>query len=133
MQQARARGIPQSVLSQREMHVLRKWLKDYRIGGSTDQACERIVRRCRQRNIAVVLIAPPLSSDHRQCYTPQIEAAFLDRLRGLAERYACRFVDYRDRMPDTMFLDNHHLHLEGAQELSRQLVEEVLAPAWIAR
>jgi hypothetical protein len=43
--------------------------------------------------------------------------------------YDCRFVDCRDRLPDELFIDNHHLRPEGGQQFSALLACEALAPA----
>ena len=66
-------------------------------------------------------------------YTPEIDHAFLCRVVDVSRRFDCRFVDYRARIPDDYFLDNHHLHRTGGQYFSRLLAQEVLAPAWLER
>jgi hypothetical protein len=106
------------------------WLKDYHIGGSAARALERLLQQCRQQDMAVLLVIPPLYSAHRRLYTPQIEAAFEDYLAGVKRAYHCASVDCRDQLPDHLFLDNHHVFPEGAARFSRQLVQEVLASAW---
>jgi hypothetical protein len=109
-----------------------RWLRHYHIGGTSGAALERIVQRCREHDIEPILVGVPVTLAHRQAYTPPIEAAYLQHMRAVARRHGCVFVDYRDRLPDALFLDNHHVLPEGGWYFTRQLTREVLAPAWRA-
>jgi hypothetical protein len=109
---------------------LRRCLKDYRPSGSTAASLERLIGRCRANGSEVILVTPPLSQLHRREYTPAIESAFSTYIRALAHRYRCRWVDFRQRVPDVLFIDNHHLLPEGGVHFSRMLAREVLAPEW---
>jgi len=104
------------------------WLRNYQVGGTAAACLERLVQRCEQQGIRVVLIAPPVTELHRQTYTPEINTAYLAYLRRFAEDHHCPLVDYRDRLPDKLFLDNHHLLAEGSECFSRILASEVLTP-----
>jgi hypothetical protein len=106
--------------------MVRGWLKDYRLGGAALRALDRIVNRCQEEGIEVILVGVPVSTPHRQLYTPAIEAEFLACMNQLTERPGCRFLDWRDRFPDELFVDNHHLFREGALAFSRQFASEVL-------
>jgi len=108
-------------------------LQNYRVGGGPARALEGIVRRCREHDISVVLMATPVCSDQRRFYTPEIDAAFVSYLRPIVEDYDCQFVDYRDRLPDALLIDNHHATCDGGEVVSGQFVEELLAPVWLAR
>lgn len=107
-----------------------RWLKNYRIGGASVHALERLIDRCRQHEIEVVLVGVPVSAPHRQTYTPPIDSAFVAHMKKVSQAHQCRFVDYRDQVPDALFNDNHHMRPEGAIYFSRRLSQEVLAPAW---
>jgi hypothetical protein len=115
------------------LRQIRRWLKDYRIGGGAAQALERLVHRCREHHIQVILVAAPVASAHRALYTPEIDAQFLDYMHRFAATHQCRFADYRASVPDEYFLDNHHVDPEGRKHFSRQLVEELLSPVWQAQ
>jgi hypothetical protein len=106
------------------------WLRDYEVAGVTVRALGRVLRRCREEGIAVLLVAPPLSRPHRTLYTPAVEAAFRACIDKLTRRYGCRFVDYRDRLPEHGFADHHHVNGAGGEYFSRVLAREVLIPAW---
>jgi hypothetical protein len=107
---------------------LRKWLRPYRAGGAPVQALERLLRRCRAEDIAVVLVGIPLHGDHRGEYTPEIEAEFRATMTRLVREFGCTFADYRDCLKDGAFFDNAHVYPTGGSTFSRRLAGEVLAP-----
>lgn len=108
----------------------RELLRDYRIGGNTCQALERVIRRCRQYDIEVILVGVPVTSIHREFYTPQIERDFLAHMEYLTRTYHCRFIDYRDQVPDCLFRDIHHLDCDGGTYFSRRLARDLLSTEW---
>jgi len=108
-----------------------RWVKKYKVGGASAAALERLLVRCREHNIRPILVAVPVSQAHREAYTPKIEAEFRAYMQQVVQQHACLFVDYRDQVPDALFLDNHHLLPdEGGRYFSRRLAQEVLAPVW---
>jgi hypothetical protein len=112
------------------LNDVRRELRQYRPGGNSAAALERMLRRCRAQGIEPLLVAVPLPSGHRGCYEPAIEADFQAYVRDLTSAYQCRFLDYRAALPDHFFIDHHHASPEGKQVFSRQLGLEVLAPFW---
>ncbi len=110
--------------------LFQRWLERYEVGGKPAEALDRLVRRCRQSGAGVLLVAVPTSSTHRGLYTPEVDARFLKHLRHAEESLGCRFVDYRDRVPDPYFQDSHHVRLEGGKLFSEELTHEVLLPLW---
>jgi hypothetical protein len=115
------------------VHSIRRWLKGYQVGGTAAEACERLIDRCQANGMTVILVGVPLTKAHRDLYTPGIEHGFLTYVEDVADRHGCRFVDYRDRVPDDMFLDNHHVLRSGGEYFSRILTDEVLIGAWYDR
>jgi|GEM_PF-2600780 len=113
--------------------AIKRWLSNYRVGGSANRALEGLLARCRQEGCQVILVGVPLAQGHRALYTPAIEQAFVGHMTDVCRRHGCRFVDYRARIPDEMFRDNHHLRRCGGEEFSRLLTQEVLLPAWMER
>lgn len=112
---------------------VRRFLRGYRTGGNSASALERILARCRAEGIEVVLIGVPVSEPHRAQYTPAIEAAYRAHLQGLCTRFGCRYVDYRAKVPDGLFMDNHHASPEGSVWISRLLAVDLVAPVWEGR
>jgi hypothetical protein len=110
--------------------VVRRWLKDYRIGGPTPAALERILDRCRAEGIRVILLGIPACSFHRKEITPEVDAAYTGYVNKLVADYDCRFVDCRDWAPDLMFGDTLHLRSEtGGMMFTERFTREVLLPA----
>ena len=106
-----------------------RWLRNYHIRGSaTSEALERMLHECQQRGIHVMLIGIPVTAPHREAYTPEIDREFFAYLDRMTAAYGCRFVNYRDRVPDAMFNDNHHLSPVGGVYFSRLLTFELLTP-----
>jgi hypothetical protein len=113
--------------------VVRRWLRHYRISGGNAEALERMLRLCRQKQIEVILLGVPVTTPHREVYTSEINAVYLAYLDCLCQTHGCRFVDYRARVPDSLFVDTHHLGPKGGLFFSRLLTYEVLAPFWRAQ
>jgi hypothetical protein len=107
---------------------LGRWLRHFRIAGSSPRALESILRLCQQHKIGVLLIRMPVTAAHRSKYTPQMEQEFEAYLTGLLERYPIRSIDCRDWLADGLFVDNHHLHAKGQEHFSRLLTYHVLLP-----
>jgi hypothetical protein len=104
--------------------------KDYHPGGTTAAALERLLRRCRESGIEVVLIGAANDSHFRQHYTRDRDAAYFAYVGRLTRTYGCRFLDYRDAVPDQLFNDVCHLNGDGGHYLTRKLTREVLSP-WL--
>jgi hypothetical protein len=107
-----------------------KRFRDYRPGGTTAAALEHLLQRCNKSEIDVVLMGAANDSHFCRQYTPEIDAAYFAYIGRLAQTYGCRFIDYRDAVPDQLFGDLCHLNAEGALYLTRKLTREVLAP-WL--
>jgi Protein of unknown function (DUF1574) len=105
----------------------RRWLTPYHAGGVTAEALERVLGRCRSEGIGVILLGIPACTAHRAEFTPAIEAEYTAYINRLTVDYGCRFVDARDWIPDTLFLDDMHLRFEdGAKVFTDRFVREVL-------
>lgn len=113
--------------------AIRRWLRNYEPGGCSGRSLERMLALASQRGMTVILVGVPVAEAHRRLYTPEIEEAFQSYLRSLCERHDCLFVDYRHRIPDALFQDNHHLTRAGGTAFSHMLAEEVLLPIWRQR
>ncbi len=109
---------------------MRDWLEDYRLGGGATRSLESALARCRAAGVPVVLVGVPVTSWHRELYTPEILAAYEAYLGPLLEDAGVPYADYRERVPDSLFVDNHHLSDEGGAVFGRMLAHEVIAPAW---
>jgi hypothetical protein len=112
---------------------LEAYERNYRrraIGGTSKATFEKILTRCARHGTRVLLVGPPLSSAHREALAP-IEGAFHKYMDQIHGRFDVEFVDCRSVMPDSLFVDHHHLkRLEGTVVFSRYLAREVLGP-WL--
>jgi hypothetical protein len=117
-------------LQQAAADMIANWLKDYRPCGIAARSLEHLLGRCAARGIAVVLVAPPVCSIHRQQYTEAVNAQFLDYMARLRQCYGCQFVDCRDRLADDLLIDTHHASATGGWYFSRQLTDTLLVPLW---
>jgi hypothetical protein len=107
-----------------------RWFRDYRPGGNSAVRLERLLEQCRTHGIEPILLSVPLSQAHRSFYTPEIEAAFQAYLSDVTRKYSCRYVDYRERLPDVCFCDHHHVTTSGSVVFCEMFALEVLAPLW---
>jgi hypothetical protein len=107
-------------------------VRDYRPGGNATAALERMLVMCRSHGIEPILLSVPLSSGHRRCYTPDVEAPFRAYLADVTRRYGCRYYDFREALPDALFRDHHHARPAGGLLFTRRFGLDVLAPAWVA-
>lgn len=104
----------------------RLWLRNYRLGGQNTLALERLLRRCARERIGVLLVVPPLASQHRAEYLPSTNAAFDEYLAALTAAHGCRVIDARDWLPDELFRDASHADIPvGTQHFSRLLTRRV--------
>lgn len=110
---------------------MREWLEHYRIGGGVTRSLESALARCRAAGVPVVLVGVPVTSWHRDLYTPEILAAYEAYLDHLLEDSGVPYLDFRDRVPDALFKDNHHLSPEGGAFFGRILAREAVAAIWL--
>lgn len=113
--------------------VVKRELRDYQPGGNSVAALERLLARCHEDGVEVILYTPPLASTHRACYTPEIEQRFQECLGRITQTYHCRYVDYREALPDQAFRDHHHAVEDARVPFSHKLGTELIVPAWSRR
>jgi hypothetical protein len=106
------------------------WLRDYELSPIVTAALERLLGGCRAEGIDVLLVGVPAREALRALYTPAVNATYLGYMRSLTVGDGCRFVDFRDRVPEHGFSDSLHLTDDGAAHFSRLLAREVLIPLW---
>jgi hypothetical protein len=105
-------------------------LRNYQPGGNSAVRLERLLGQCRAHGIEPIIVSMPLSRAHREQYLPEVESAYHAYLAQVSRKYACRHVDYRERLPDTCFRDHHHATEAGGVVFSHMFALEVLAPLW---
>ncbi|MEP6810206.1 MAG: hypothetical protein ABI992_08170 [Chthoniobacterales bacterium] len=111
----------------------RSHLRNYQLAGRTSAAFEHTVAMLHEAGAVIVLVQPPLSTAQRALLTPEIKAQFAPFLQRLHSEYGCTFADFSERVPDDLFLDNHHGSNAGSAVFSEMLAREVVGPAWTGR
>jgi hypothetical protein len=123
-------GLPAEASFEPGLAPMMKWLREYELSPVVTSALERLLLRCNTERIDVLLVGVFTMKGHRELITPKIEATYRAYVHSLSEKYGCRFVDYRDRVPDLGFGDPLHVNDVGGDYFSRILAREALIPLW---
>jgi hypothetical protein len=115
-------------LSRARIVTARKRIRDFKIGGLAAQSLENLIMRYREVGTGVVLLAVPLPTQYRNEYSPPVDAAFLNYMRRLREKYTAEFFDSRHRVPDHFFKARYYLTADGQTYFSQLVAREVLLP-----
>lgn len=110
--------------------VVRRWLRNYRIGGPAPPALERTLARCQAEGIHVILMGIPACTAHRKEFSIEILASYHGYINELVRKHGCQFVDASEWIPDLQFGDTLHLRSEtGGIAFTARFTREVLFPA----
>jgi hypothetical protein len=104
-------------------------LNCFHIAPLPDQALREILAACRDEGIHAILLLLPESTEFRSWYPPAVRAELDAYLSRLNREYGVPLVDGRTWVPDTGFLDGHHLLADGAIAFSERLGHEVIEPS----
>ena len=63
------------------------------IGLEFESYGQRLLSRCRDEQVRVILLGIPACTAHRQEFTPAIEQEYLSYIERLVQEFGCRFVD----------------------------------------
>jgi len=94
----------------------------------SDRAMRELLRLCRHRGIAVVLILSPEGSEFRSWYSPEGLQRVEEYCRNLSRESGVPLVDTRRWLADDEFIDSHHVNVVGAEHFTLRLNQEVLTP-----
>ncbi|HSI11038.1 MAG TPA: hypothetical protein VK961_03290 [Chthoniobacter sp.] len=125
-------GPPPMMRIEEDLPRVRKQLADYEIPGRTSAALEDLVARCHRDGIKVILLETPMHSALRALFVPSVSQPYGQFVRHLQDAYGCQFVDFSDRLSDSMFFDGVHTNGDGRAYFSALFAEEVLGPVWRA-
>jgi hypothetical protein len=117
-----------------EMRVkhLKPILKDFTTGNSSLEALDELLTLLEKTNIGAALVVMPKATEIRRLYHAENLHHFIDAISSLGQRHDCRFLDAFEWLADDMFSDGYHLNTEGADNFSRRLAVELVAPALAA-
>jgi hypothetical protein len=105
-------------------------LRDFRVGGTALDAFHRILARCRENEIRVLLLSAPVTSFHRDLYSAAIQAEYYAFLKRIEQTRGIEFVECHASLPDTLFKDGHHTTTDGGIYFGEKLGRELLGPRW---
>lgn len=105
-------------------------LAHFHVSPLPDQALRELLAVCRKEGIRALLVLMPESTEFRSWYPQETRAELQSYLARLTRTYGVPLIDARTWVPDTGFLDGHHLLVTGAATFSERLGHEVLEPLW---
>ncbi len=125
-------GPPPMMRIEEDLPRVRKQLADYEIPGRTSAALEDLVARCHRDGMKIILLETPMHSALRALFVPSVSEPYSQFVKHLEAAYGCQFVDFSDRLSDTMFFDGVHTNGDGRKYFSELFADEILGPAWRA-
>ncbi len=87
-----------------------------------------MLRECRNRGIHVVLTFMPEASEFRSRYSPAAMEDIHRYLDSLQREWHVSVAFAQDWLPDSAFMDAHHLYEDGAAEFTARFCRERLLP-----
>jgi hypothetical protein len=103
-------------------------LTEFRLGGQACRGLVELVELCEQEQLPAALVLMPEGSEFRALYKPEVWqqiGAFLD---GVAQRARIPILSAREWLPDTAFVDSHHLLQDGAEAFTTRFGRECVLP-----
>src|SRR5262249_45118733 len=108
--------------------VLRERVSHMHLEESSVQAMRDMLKLCRRKKIAVVLVALPEGPDFRSWYSPAARSKWRGVLDGLRQEFGVPVVDAREWSLEDDFADGFHLNWNGAAAFTRRLGRDVIEP-----
>src|SRR5262249_35831439 len=100
----------------------------FRVGGPPCQSLRELLELSRREGIDAALVLMPEGTEFRSWYPSGAWASVQSFLTDLSREYAAPIINAREWVPDTDFLDSHHLLPRGANTFTTRLGREGLAP-----
>jgi hypothetical protein len=98
---------------------------DLRLAAGPALALEEMLILCRQKDVRVVLLLMPESSEFRGLNSPSMREGIDEFLLALCTRWDLPLVDAREWLPDDAFWDSHHLLPRGAKAFTDRFEQEL--------
>ncbi|MDX2106103.1 MAG: D-alanyl-lipoteichoic acid biosynthesis protein DltD [Candidatus Melainabacteria bacterium] len=89
-------------------------------------ALERLCELCKSKNVELILINMPVSSQHQTLSSREMRAKYLQTLQNISTKYGVKYIDFENKnlIPDQDFLDTVHMGPPGAVKFVDYLVGE---------
>jgi hypothetical protein len=101
---------------------------NFRLGGPSCRALRETLEFCRRERIVCGLVLLPEATELRGWYSPDMRSQVDGFLGQLAVEFSVPVIDAREWIDDEQFSDGNHLRVGGAEDFSRRLNREFLAP-----
>jgi hypothetical protein len=100
-------------------------LNHFRMGDGPRRALRDLLGCCRRKNIKVVLVLMPESTEFRSWYRPECLTAMTDMLTRMQTDWDVPLIDAREWLADDDFTDGHHPAESGARLFTARLLSEL--------
>jgi hypothetical protein len=101
-------------------------LAQFHVTANADHAVRDLLRLCRRNDIRAMLVLLPEGTTFQSWYPEGARQEIDDYLRRLSAELSVPLVDMRSWMPESDFIDSHHLLPGPAAEFSARFGREVL-------
>ncbi len=118
----------QRLLEERDRHYFEDLFRFWKVSALEDRALRQIVSLCRKHGVEVTLVFLPESRSLRNWYPPAVREEAEHYLTRLSRECAVSWIDARDWMPDSAFVESFHLDREGATAFSERFGRDILEP-----
>jgi hypothetical protein len=103
-------------------------LAEFKLGGQACRGLIELVDLCQRERLPAALVLMPEGTAFRQLYTPAVWSQISGFLRDASNRTQIPILNAREWLPDSAFVDAHHLLQEGAEEFSSRFGRESVLP-----
>jgi hypothetical protein len=103
-------------------------LQQFQLGGQACRGLLEVVELCQQENLPAALVLMPEGTAFRALYTPIVWRQIDGFLKDVAARAGIPILNAREWLPDSAFVDAHHLVQEGAEEFTTRFGRESVIP-----
>lgn len=125
----RATGLPPERLAEVKALAHRQYDECYRsftVHPEQWRRIDELIGRCKQLGATPILLLMPEGSEFSQLLLSEGEARLQDLLADLQSRHGVRAIDARKWMPDSAFVDMHHLDGPSAIAFSERLARDAM-------
>ena len=103
-------------------------LLEFQLGGQACRGLMELVDLCNQEHLPAALVLMPEGTAFRQLYTPVVWGQIDGFLKDVAAHANIPIISAREWLPDSAFVDAHHLVQEGAEEFTTRFGREGVIP-----
>ena len=103
-------------------------LAEFKLGGQACRGLIELVDLCKREHLPAALVLMPEGTAFRALYKPDVWQQIDGFLHGVGRRTGIPILNAREWLPDTAFVDSHHLLQDGAERFTTRFGRECVAP-----